>query len=111
MPYIPKEARDLLDSKIVNPEASGELNYKITTILIEYLLSQGLCYQTLNDISGTITECLAEFRRRVIVPYEDIKKKQNGDCYCQSEFLLELLRNKSKKLKNKAKVTAKRVKK
>ncbi len=86
MPYVNKGRKDALfndnlDDFNDNRENSGELNYMITTYLIEYVQRHGLCYQTLNDISGAMTECLAEFRRRVIVPYEIKKIKQNGDVY------------------------------
>jgi hypothetical protein len=44
-------------------------------------MQKGQSYQTFNDISGAMTEALAEFRRRIIVPYEDRKIKENGDVY------------------------------
>jgi hypothetical protein len=88
MPYIHSERRKAIindshidhNSTIMTP---GELNYYITTVIIEYFKYHGASYQTINDISGAMTECLAEFRRRIVVPYEKKKIKQNGDCYDQ----------------------------
>lgn len=77
MPYV------TLDVRLAKgePKTCGELNYALTLLMIGYLKRKGLSYQTLNDISGAATESLAEFRRRVIVPYEEKKRKQNGDVY------------------------------
>jgi hypothetical protein len=78
MPYIKigerKAARE-------HPSGAGELNFAITVLLIKYAYAKGLSYQTINDISGACTEALAEFRRRVVVPYEDKKIQENGDVY------------------------------
>jgi hypothetical protein len=86
MPYIKQSRRDALfnDSTVdfnSNIENAGELNYFITEYIIEYVRHKGESYQTFNDVSGALTECLAEFRRRVIAPYEDKKIKENTDVY------------------------------
>ena len=78
MPYITEDAREeLADGRGSN--TAGELNYVLSRVLILYMDRMGKSYKTFNDISGAMTECLAEFRRRVIAPYEDEKTKQNGD--------------------------------
>lgn len=80
MPYIKaKDKFRLADTN--NPLTAGELNYTITNLLINYWTSRVSSYQTINDISGAMTEALAEFRRRVIIPYEKEKIKENGDVY------------------------------
>lgn len=88
MPYIKTDRRIAIMSEMpahVHPEntiqTAGELNYFITNVLCAYVGNHGKSYQTFNDISGVMTECLAEFRRRVIAPYEDTKIAENGDCY------------------------------
>jgi len=85
MPYINQEARERLDKKNRSPDDypnnSGELNYKITQLLIEYLNKKDLSYKTINDIVGAIESSKQEFYRRVVIPYEDAKIKQNGDVY------------------------------
>jgi hypothetical protein len=78
MPYITqKERKDLENGKPI--ETAGQLNYTITTIILEYLVRNGKQYQTINDIIGALEGAKAEFQRRVVAPYEDIKIKENGD--------------------------------
>lgn len=80
MPYIKKKQRNGFTGGGPALDA-GELNYLLTLTVIEYVQDHGLSYKTLNDVSGALTECLAEFRRRVIAPYEDSKIAENGDVY------------------------------
>lgn len=81
MPYIPQQRRVVLGKFFSTPETAGELNYQLTMVLLNYMNGHGKSYGTFNDISGAMTECLAEFRRRVIAPYEDAKIEENGDVY------------------------------
>lgn len=86
MPYIKNERKAQLYNPndlttFANPTTAGELNFYITTILQHYFKHNGTNYQAINDISGAMTECLAEFRRRVVVDYENKKIQENGDCY------------------------------
>ncbi len=98
MPYIPEEAREEIKGQVVVqsrrvPNNSGELNFSITSIILEYLERQGLYYQTLNDITGALGEVAAEFRRRIIVPYEEAKIVENGDVYPDLSALAEAVRS------------------
>jgi hypothetical protein len=79
MPYIKPERK----SELVNEQAnySGELNYKITELAIEYLDHKGKSYDTINEIMGAMECAKLEFYRRVAVPYEETKKEENGDVY------------------------------
>lgn len=80
MPYITPKNRESLDNgEVVNNP--GDLNYMITKTLIEYLSVNGLSYRTINDIVGALEGAKAEFYRRVAVPYENQKIKENGDVY------------------------------
>jgi hypothetical protein len=80
MPYIKSERRNALGA--CEPiQGAGELNYLITQLLRRYWVNSPQNYQTINDISGAATEALAEFRRRIIVPYEENKIKENTDVY------------------------------
>ena len=84
MPYINRLRRgDFEEYTKVNLEieTTGDLNYLITSLLLKYKKQHGLSYTTINDVSGAMNEALAEFRRRVVVPYEDKKIKENGDIY------------------------------
>lgn len=64
-----------------NPINAGEFNFFITKAMQIYFEMNGQNYQAWNDISGAIEEAKCEFRRRVIFDYENLKIKQNGDCY------------------------------
>lgn len=80
MPYIDEGAKSHLGLSLTM-RTSGELNYKLTVEIIDYLMWHGLSYQTCNDIVGALDNCKDEFRRRVQHPYEDGKIKINGDVY------------------------------
>lgn len=77
MPYITQDRRREAWS---HPNSAGELNYAFTNLIIGYL-RPGISYQTINDIIGALEGAKAEFYRRVVVPYEDKKIKENGDVY------------------------------
>lgn len=78
MPYIdPVRARELFVGTR-SPETPGDLNYVISEILVDYITLKGLNYQTINDISGALNECLAEFRRRIVGQYEQTKINGGG---------------------------------
>lgn len=83
MPYITKAKRAEIQLRggLDSSSTCGDLNYYLTWVIRDYLELKGLSYQTINDISGALTECLAEFRRRIVINYEDSKIKSNGDVY------------------------------
>ena len=79
MPYIKNENKFHAMS---SPSTSGELNYKITETIIDYLEERGgLVYSNLNEVVGALECAKLELYRRVILPYEDTKIKENGDVY------------------------------
>lgn len=79
MPYIKHadRVRVLMDG----PLTPGELNYAITCLCREYIMSRGASYANINDVMGALESAKQEFYRRVAVPYEDKKIKDNGDVY------------------------------
>lgn len=79
MPYVNKVAREELKER--SPQDSGELNYLITTMLIQYIKDKGLSYQSCNDVMGALTGAQQEFYRRVVIKYENQKIEVNGDVY------------------------------
>lgn len=81
MPYIQQTRRDALLKNELDMQSAGELNYTLTRILLRYMKQKGLSYQTINDILGALEGAKAEFYRRVAVPYEKTKLKENGDFY------------------------------
>lgn len=82
MPYIPQDNRDKFHKmlarlpKIDNP---GELNYLISCIMQWYVVNNGKCYQSFNDMMGALEGAKLELYRRDIAEYENLKRDQNGD--------------------------------
>ena len=82
MPYIHYTQKVKVKPHLeYNAVTAGELNYQITELINAYLFSKGENYQTMNDIMGALTGAQAEFYRRVVAPYEDMKIEENGDVY------------------------------
>jgi hypothetical protein len=84
MPYISQAKQEELRDRVAT--TPGELNYILTKIIIAYLnqvqTSNGeVVYTDLNDVLGALEGAKLEFYRRVIVPYEEEKIKENGDIY------------------------------
>lgn len=84
MPYITPEQKkkiedDFSGNKAENP---GELNFMITTLILEYIKGKGaVTYQIVNDVVGALECSKQEFYRRIAAPYEEKKIKENGDVY------------------------------
>lgn len=88
MPYIKQERRaELLlgsdsDEAVGYMRTPGELNYLITRLCNDYLVSAVVPgYSAYNDVIGALECAKQEFYRRIVAPYEDIKIKENGDVY------------------------------
>lgn len=81
MPYISHKLRDgFLNGD--QPTNVGELNFAITTLMIDYAVSKSkINYELLNGIIGAVESAKAEFQRRVVAGYEDSKIAENGDVY------------------------------
>ena len=84
MPYINQKIRGELDV-LIKPLVDicrhlmwGELNYVLTKILL------GCRPETYADYNGLVgvLECVKlELYRRMVAPFEDSKKKENGEVY------------------------------
>lgn len=90
MPYIIKDRRKEITFKTVADglcvamnqiNTSGELNYAITEILINYLNRKGISYTNMNEVVGVLECAKLELYRRMIASYENIKIEENGDVY------------------------------
>ena len=79
MPYIRDDKKIELQGRYAL--SPGELNYQITKLVVRYVRTNKLSYQTINDIVGALEGAKLEFYRRVAGPYENIKLSQNGDVY------------------------------
>ena len=88
MPYINLESRKEYDGLIndlamtledlPNDKLAGHLNY------VFFRLAGTLCtvdesYARMATVSSALGEAQAEFRRRILAPYEDRKIEENGD--------------------------------
>lgn len=80
MPYVDKNKRINICKEPTKIDHPGDLNYYITHILMHYMKNKGgLNYTNINEIIGVL-ECVKnEFYSVVARPYEDVKKKENGD--------------------------------
>jgi hypothetical protein len=82
MPYIRKIEREQLDknidelSKIIDHD--GQLNYVITRLCHNWIIKVGKKYTRINQIMGVLQCATLEFYRMIAVPYENIKKRENG---------------------------------
>ena len=92
MPYIDKGGREMIDPDLgpildlIHADngqtlQQGELNYIITKIIDKWTSSRGLSYATINEVVGVLNCVVAEYYRRVAVPYEKRKADSNGDVY------------------------------
>ncbi len=80
MPYLTDAQKE--EVALRGPKTPGQLNYAITLLLIEYWRQR--ChsgYTGLNDIIGALESSKQEFYRRIVVPYEEKKRAENGDVY------------------------------
>jgi hypothetical protein len=80
MPYIKEHLRDQI-VRAGDPSGPGHLNYLFSVIAREYWKNSSGSYADLNDVIGAFEGAKMEFYRRVVVPYEDEKIKENGDIY------------------------------
>lgn len=82
MPYITQEDRRRIREE-QHPETAGELNYMITQLCDDFIGGYpNLRYEKLNAIVGVLECAKQEFYRRIIAPYEDHKRLENGEAYC-----------------------------
>ena len=85
MPYIDQDSRNALDPNMVllseNINTTGQLNYCITKLCINFLKRSTINYVSLNEIPGVLECAKLEFYNRMIMPYEIRKQAINGDVY------------------------------
>jgi hypothetical protein len=93
MPYIPQKSRDKYDALInelafklnsmnSNDKIAGDLNYilfRLAGILCNESSGGRKTYARKAVVSSAMSEAQAEFRRRLMAPYEDEKIEINGD--------------------------------
>ena len=81
MPYVNRKIRKRLDEivefmllKGVDP--NGELNYVLFKLCKEMDYDN---YKDIKEFIAELEECAHEIRRRMLVPHEEKKMKENGD--------------------------------
>lgn len=85
MPYIEPERQERIALPYVG--STGELTFAIDKIAEELLWKLSgydwakVRYEHLAAIDGALGLAQFEFRRRVVAPYEDAKREQNGDIF------------------------------
>ena len=77
MPYIKGWQRERAETE---PQDAGELNYALTRMVLNFL-GPTPRYQDFNDALGALEGAKLELYRRRIAPYEDLKRRDNGDVY------------------------------
>jgi len=60
-------------------EVKGDVNYCFTKILITLLKKYGVGYANLSNIHAIAVDVANEFEHQFMRPYEDKKKKENGE--------------------------------
>jgi len=90
MPYIKDEDRDPICNVIdyvISPisrqeKKAGACNYAITLLLDGVFDTfENPSYDKINTVMG-ILECVKqEYYRRIAIPYEEAKRRENGDVY------------------------------
>lgn len=80
MPYIDQGVRASLDDGR-KPLKPGELNYLVTRLVDSFLVMQGISYTSINAAIGVLECAKQELYRRIAVPYEDGKARENGEVY------------------------------
>ena len=84
MPYIPIKRREEIQDGCT-PQNPGELNFKITATILEYLYninpSEPNRYSDYNEVLGVLEACKLELYRKVIVKYEDQKCTENSEVF------------------------------
>jgi hypothetical protein len=89
MPYVKPERRPALKpNPFETAKTSGELNYQISVLLNNYIVQNGLTYDNCDDCTGACGDAAAEFRRRLMNHYEDLKIQANGDVYQEALALM-----------------------
>ena len=74
LPYIEHDDRQ---RAVTEPRTPGELNFAFTELIRRYIERKGKNYTHLNDCLGALEGAKLEFYRRVVVPYEEVKREQN----------------------------------
>lgn len=81
MPYVKPERRPALDNVVKALEvarviANGDLNYVLYAYCVRHVRPG---YNDYKNFCGELRQCATEIERRILAPYEDTKRAENGD--------------------------------
>ena len=83
MPYIKdgdrKKFRSGIDKIKSKQPNEGELNFVLTSLLKDFVERLGGRYGAHNSAIGILECCKLELYRQLTAPYEDEKRRENGD--------------------------------
>lgn len=83
MPYIHQERRKDFDELLaeLGPRIKnkGEMNYCVSILMMWYVSIHGEGYQNISDAKDALVNAAEEFSRLRLAPYEDVKRKENGE--------------------------------
>jgi len=90
MPYILQEKREKYQQLINDlvyelyndvDNLEGNLNFIVSSIISEFTEGERLNYKNINALVGSLECCKLELYSRIAVPYEKLKRDENGDVY------------------------------
>lgn len=84
MPYIHHRLRERYERFLKLIEqlmtlAPGHLNYVISKLCHIYIIRKGLSYSVINEVIGILECAKTSLIETVLLPYEKIKMKENGN--------------------------------
>jgi hypothetical protein len=80
MPYLTNLDKLEMDAGLP-PQTAGELTYTLTRAIQRYLGDRALRYEDIAVVLGSIEGAKCDFIERVVLPYEDRKRQENGDVW------------------------------
>lgn len=94
MPYTLQNDRDPVEEAIRilsnRIKSKGDLNYTICELVGRLILKTKISYTQISEWIDGVHGAERELTRRVLDPYEDLKKEQNGDVPSFEEILSKM---------------------
>lgn len=79
MPYITPDRKDRIDISVGPVENVGDLTYVLYFIARSYGAAADQSYARHAEVIAGLDNAKEEYRRRYLNPYEDQKRRDNGD--------------------------------
>ena len=82
LPYIRPDERTQIDTmfKDLHLATPGQVAYGITRLIMQSGIDKD-SYKGFTEIVGVLETVKLEIQRRLIAPYEEAKKRMNGDAF------------------------------